>query len=155
MPAIMLRYLPHILALAALVGGVLFYGHSRYNAGQADVRAEVAEQVAKATVETARIEAERDQISRKLENDILPRLQDATDRANSLAGRLRQHSHSRPMPQAPGAAPSPSGEAREPSGDGGVEQATERVFESCARDAERLKGWQDWYSAIKEIAPQA
>lgn len=53
MSPILLRFLPYIAGLAVLVGGILFYGHSRYNAGQEAVRVEMAAALARVAVETA------------------------------------------------------------------------------------------------------
>ena len=46
-PPIILRYLPHLIALVAIIGGVWYFGHTRYNAGQEAVRAEFREALAR------------------------------------------------------------------------------------------------------------
>lgn len=139
-------------AVAVLLLGVWGYGHGRYRAGEEHVRAEVAAQVAKATAETARIESERDALSRRVEIELLPRLKDATDRANSLAGRLRESTRRSALPPDAGAAPGPPVPGGESGSDEGIGRATEQVFGACARDATRLDGWIDWYKAASAIS---
>ena len=136
-------------AVAAIVIGGWYYGHTRYNAGQDDIRAEVAEQVAKATAETAKIEAERDAISRRIESELLPRIQDADANARDLARRLRLATSSRrAVPQAAGPAADAATPGGEPADGGDIERATEQHFAACARDSERLAAWQEWYSGL-------
>jgi hypothetical protein len=140
-----------VLVIILAFGGMYLKGRGD---GKAVIRAEVAAQVALATAETARIETERDQISRRVESELLPRLKDATDRANSLAGRLRQYARSRPMPPDAGAAPGAPTAPGEPPDSGAVEQAIASHLGACARDSTRLGGWQDWYRAAQAIGGQ-
>lgn len=46
MPPFILRFAPYLIGFALLVGGVGYYGHTRYNAGQASVRAEIVKALA-------------------------------------------------------------------------------------------------------------
>ena len=138
----------YAIGAAGLVAAVWYYGHTRYNAGQDDIRAEVAKQVAKATAETARIEAERDAISRRIESELLPRIQDADANARDLARRLRLATSRRAVPQAAGPAADAATPSGEPADGGEIERATEDHFAACARDAERLNGLIEWYEAV-------
>ena len=135
-------------AVAAIVIGGWYYGHTRYNAGQDDIRAEVAEQVAKATAETTRIEAERVKLSERIEHDLQPKIAAADANARSLARRLREYAGSRPVSTAPDSAAEPSDAPGEPGDGDPVERATEQHFAACARDSERLAAWQEWYLAL-------
>ena len=147
-PPIILRYLPHLIALVAIVGGVWSFGHNRYEAGQEAARAEMAADVARAAAETARIDAERARLADRIEHDLQPKLKDATDRANSLSSRLWAYTRSRPLPQAPGTAPEPSGSTGESADGDPVGEALTAHLGACARDATRLAGWQEWYAGI-------
>ena len=142
----------YAIGAAGLVAAVWYYGHTRYNAGQDDIRAEVAEQVAKATAETVRIETERDAISRRIESELLPRIQDADANARDLARRLRIATSRRAVPQATGTAADAATPGGEPADGGDIERATEDHFAACARDAERLNGWIEWYEAARAIS---
>ena len=138
----------YAIGAVGLVAAVWYYGHTRYNAGQDDIRAEVAEQVAVATAKTARIDAERVKLSERIEHDLQPKLAAADANARSLARRLREYARSRPVPKAPG----PTAESAEAPGEPGdgdpVERATEQHFAACARDSERLAAWQEWYRGL-------
>ena len=134
--------------VAAAAIGTWYYGHTRYNAGQDDIRAEVAEQVAIATAETARIDAERVKLSERIEHDLQPKIAAADANARSLARRLREYAGSRPVSTAPDSAAEPSDAPGEPGDGDPVERATEQHFAACARDSERLAAWQEWYSGL-------
>ena len=138
----------YAIGAAGLVAAVWYYGHTRYNAGQDDMRAEVAEQVAKATAETARIDAERVKLSERIEHDLQPKIAAADANARSLARRLREYAGSRPVSTAPDSAAEPSDAPGEPGDGDPVERATEQHFAACARDSERLAAWQEWYLAL-------
>ena len=138
----------YAIGAAGLVAAVWYYGHTRYNAGQDDMRAEVAEQVAKATAETASIDAERVKLSERIEHDLQPKIAAADANARSLARRLREYASRSSLPQAPGSTAEPAEAPGEPGDGDPVERATEQHFAACARDSERLAAWQEWYSGL-------
>ena len=137
-------------AVAAIVIGGWYYGHTRYNAGQDDIRAGVAEQVAAATAETARIEAERVKLSERIEDELQPKLAAADASARDTARKLRIATSSCPLPKAAGTAADPSASPGEPGDAEAIGQATERFFAAAARDAERLAAWQEWYRGLQD-----
>ena len=138
----------YAIGAAGLVAAVWYYGHTRYNAGQDDIRAEVAEQVAVATAKTARIDAERVKLSERIEHDLQPKIAAADANARSLARRLREYANRRPVSTAPGPAAEPAEAPGEPGDGDPVERATEQHFAACARDSERLAAWQEWYREL-------
>ena len=138
----------YAIGAAGLVAAVWYYGHTRYNAGQDDIRAEVAEQVAVATAKTARIDAERVKLSERIEHDLQPKIAAADANARSLARRLREYAGRRPVSTAPGPAAEPAEAPGEPGDGDPVERATEQHFAACARDSERLAAWQEWYREL-------
>ena len=138
----------YAIGAAGLVAAVWYYGHTRYNAGQDDMRAEVAEQVAKATAETASIDAERVKLSERIEHDLQPKIAAADANARSLARRLREYASRSSLPQAPGSTAEPTEAPGEPGDGDPVERATEQHFAACARDSERLAAWQEWYREL-------
>ena len=138
----------YAIGAAGLVAAVWYYGHTRYNAGQDDIRAEVAEQVAVATAKTARIDAERVKLSERIEHDLQPKIAAADANARSLARRLREYASRSPVSTAPGPAAEPAEAPGEPGDGDPVERATEQHFAACARDSERLAAWQEWYREL-------
>lgn len=136
-------------AAGVAILGAFFWLRSHYiDVGQERVRAEVAAEVAKATAETARIDAERAALAQRIESDLLPKLDAASKRGDSLAKRLWAYTHSSPLPQAPGSTPSPDGPGGVPGSDESIGRRTEEVFAACARDATRLDGWIEFYSGL-------
>ena len=138
-------------AVAAIVIGGWYYGHTRYNAGQDDIRAEVAEQVAKATAETTRIEAERVKLSERIEHDLQPKIAAADANARSLARRLREYAGRSPVSTTPDSTAEPAEAPGEPADGGEIERAAEDHFAACARDSERLNGWIEWYGKVSAV----
>ena len=141
----------YAIGAAGLVAAVWYYGHTRYNAGQDDMRAEVAEQVAKATAETASIDAERVKLSERIEHDLQPKIAAADANARSLARRLREYASRSSLPQAPGSTAEPTEAPGEPADGGEIERAAEDHFAACARDSERLNGWIEWYGKVSAV----
>lgn len=77
----------------------------------------------------------------------------AADRTGrDLARRLRDYQARRcgsAVPAAAGASVELTGTAGEPSVGSVVERATAEHFAACAKDAERLSGWQQWWTKVK------
>ena len=146
MPPFLLKYLPHLVALAGIVGGIWYFGHVRYTAGYDKSQAEVAAEVAKATAETARIEEERVKLSARIENELQPKLAKADADARDLARRLRIATRRSALPEAPGGPSGPDAPGGESTDLGSLEESH---FAACAKDAERLNGWIEFYSSIE------
>ena len=146
----------YAIGAAGLVAAVWYYGHTRYNAGQDDIRAEVAEQVAIATAKTARIDAERVKLSERIEHDLQPRLAAADASARDTARKLRiATARSCPLPKAADSTADPSAAPGEPGDAEAIGQATERYFAAAARDAERLAAWQEWYRELQDSTQES
>lgn len=147
------------IAVLSLVG----YGLNRvYDKGgderQAKIEAQYAKDLAKATAETARVEAEREKQTQEIQDDLLAKLS-KTDTANrDLTRRLRDAFRSGgAVPQVPGSPPSAPG----PTGIGSDESPpADRVGEAlndhltaCDRDGIRLLGFQEWYNLMRGAVP--
>lgn len=81
MPALLLRYLPHIAAAAALIGAVWWYGHRCDRNGYERAQAEMAEAVRKAEEATKAAEARAQRITEDKDREW------QTER-NNLQGRI-------------------------------------------------------------------
>lgn len=148
------------IILAALLAGVWYYGHTRYEAGKAIVQDELDRQrfawqdaYDKQAADTAKIEEARDQLKWRIERELEPRLAAATDRGATLAARLREHAGRRvcALPEAAGTAAEPDGTGRESDDGGRIDAAVERHLAACARDAERLNGWREWWNEASRL----
>lgn len=149
------RYLGGILILALVVGGIYFKGRSD---GKEVVQAELDAQRAtwqqqfdKQSADTARIEEQRDQLTWRIENELQPKLAAVTAGADDLAGKLRQYTRRRvcAVSEAAGSTAVPDSAGRVPSDSDPVEAALGDHIAACARDAERLTGWQEFYEALR------
>lgn len=153
-------------ALLALVAGVLFLRNHWISLGEASGRAEVQatldhtlEEIARQSAlqeATARAKEEADrQAALEIQNELESSLRDVTERADSLARRLRDYQsrdRARRLSEAAAAA-SGAGSAPGESSDSGeagtaVDLALEAHLGACARDAERLAGWQEWWGRV-------
>lgn len=74
MPALILRYLPHIAAVIALIGAIGWYGHHREQSGYEKAQAEMSEAVRKAEEATrvAEIESRKrvEAVDREYQNQL-------------------------------------------------------------------------------------
>lgn len=150
------------VAVASLVGGVLYLRHHWISQGEASGRAdvqarwdiereEIARQRALQEAEArAKEEADR-QAAKEVQDALQEKLDSADARARDLARRLYDYQArlsalqlSRPADPATGA-DSPTGV---PEDGGAVGQLLEEHLAACARDAERLSGWQDWWGRV-------
>ena len=138
------------LALAGLVSVGI---HRVYNAGQESVqvkwdaeRAIQQKAFDDAAAETARIDAERNRLTQEIENVLKPKLALADLAARDVARELRSYrARLAALSQAAGPAPEPDAAGGIPGDPAGAE---EDHFAACARDAERLNGWIEWYGSL-------
>ena len=153
MPIWLLRYLPHLLGLLGLIAGIWWFGHSRYEAGQADVRAEWDAAIVVAQIEADKKEAADAEVAKAMQDELVRRgglLDAATARGRTLAGRLRNYQASRCLPQAADPAALVDPPAGGAASSGAIEQATGEYFAASARDSERLAAWQEWWARVSE-----
>ena len=123
--------------VAAAAIGTWYYGHTRYNAGQDDIRAEVAEQVAAATAETARIEAAWAAQNKELDDAWKAKLAAAKSDVSGLSARLRRATGRCAMPGDP-AAPSGASDGGVPEGIGEIERDSDAAWAAAAADSAKL-----------------
>ena len=89
--------------------------------------------------------------ARRVEDALQTRLAVATRDGRDLARRLHDYETRRcaggvsAAADAPG---EPAGAAGEPAGEGRVGEAAAALSAACARDSERLAGWQQWWRAV-------
>lgn len=145
-------------ALVVLLAGVGWYGHVRYNAGQADVQARWDADKAVATKALLDAASRADDIRRadaaiseQVQHDLETRALAADARNADLTRRLRDYETracrgtvSEPSRTASGA----SAATPEPGSDRGIAEATAAVVSACESDASVLIGWQDWYRGV-------
>ena len=157
-PAVPPRLLLAGGALAVLLAGGLLYGHSRYNAGQADVQAlwdadrAMATQALLAAASRAEDIRRADAaISEQVQHDLQARAATADARNADLARRLREYEKRACDRAVSGPASPPAGTtpaAPEPRSDSGIAAATAAVVSACESDSSLLLGWQDWYRGV-------
>lgn len=145
--------------LAVLLAGGLLYGHSRYNAGQADVQAlwdadkAVATQALLAAASRADDIRRADAaISEQVQHDLQTRALAADARNADLIRRLRDYEkracdRAVSYPTSPPAGTTPAGP--ESGGDSGIGAAVGDVTGACRHDADRLAGWQAWWRGVE------
>lgn len=154
MPALLLRYLPHITAVVALIGAIWWYGHSRDQSGYRRAQAEMSEAVRKAEEATRAAEARAQQITEAKDREW------QTER-NNLQGRITDLL-ARPAPAirlcksaSRGEVPSDAGRANQPDGTAGRNGQDLRVGDDigsaalvlagrCERDRQQLVALQAW-----------
>lgn len=147
------RAAPYLIALAVLVGGVFFYGHTRFNAGQEQVQAkwdaDKAERQAvldRAVADKVRIEAEWKRKEKESVDAIQKKLAAVTARADDLDGRLRRF-YSRPRALSETAAPATGSDGASPVGSGQSEAdarvgaAVDDFSKQCEVDGIWLNYW--------------
>ncbi len=146
-------------ALAVLLAGGLLYGHSRYNAGQADVQALWDADKAVATQDLLAAASRADDIRRadaaiseQVQHDLQTRALAADARNADLTRRLRDYEkracdRAVSYPTSPPAGTTPAGP--EPGSDRGIAAATATVVSACESDSSRLLGWQDFWRGVE------
>ena len=120
MPALLLRYLPHIVAVVALIGAIWWYGHSRDQAGYRRAQAEMSEAVRKAEEATRAAEAKAQQITEAKDrewqterNNLHGRLTDLLARPAPAIRLCKPAASSREVPASANPAGQPDGTAAE------------------------------------------
>ena len=168
MPVIPIIWYIRAAVLAAILGGVWWFSHARYAAGEAAGRAQVqadwdaAVKVARAAVAEAEAkkaakEAADRKAAQEVDNGLRERLAGAEALARDTARRL-QDARARagrcavPGSAAPAGEPAPSG--GEPADGATLDRADEDHHAACARDAQALNAWVDWCDAVKCWAPR-
>jgi hypothetical protein len=161
MPPFLLKFLfkfwPHLIVVALLAGGAWALHHHGVKAGRAEVQIQWAAAIAKATVEAVKKEEADAEHAKKLQDELVKKdglLAAATADGRSLAERLRNAQARACLPPAAGPAGGLGSAPGEPA-DGlpaqsAVDAAVEDHFAACARDAERLLGFQQWWKAVSE-----
>jgi len=148
--------------LAAILGGVWWFSHARYTAGEAAGRAQVqadwdaATKAQRAAVAVAEAEkAEKEKADRKAAQEVEDGLREqlaASDAAGrDTARRLRDYAARANRCAVPGAAApagQPKGSGGESGDPAGVGPALEDHLAACARDAERLDAWEAWCDKV-------
>ena len=143
-----------IVVSLAVIG---WFSHVRYEAGEAHVqglwdedKAAAAKALADATARAeATAEADR-QHAQEIENGLVQKLAAATANGSDLADRLRKYAARRcPAVPAPAGAPGePDAAPGEPADGRSVDAALTAHLAACARDAERLQAWHQWYGGL-------
>lgn len=88
MLALLSRFLPHIIAVAAIVGAAWWFSHSRYTAGYEAAQAEMSEQVRKAEEATRQAEIESRKRVEAVDRDYQAKLQDLDSKYRDAVGRI-------------------------------------------------------------------
>lgn len=148
--------------LAAILGGVWWFSHARYTAGEAAGRAHVqaawdaeakAQRDAYASAKAkaqAKQEADR-KAAEEVERDLRNKLAQSDAAGRDTARRLRDYQARAcrgPVPTAAASPGEPAGAGGESERDAAIGRATEDTFAACKRDAERLNGWERWASSV-------
>jgi len=163
MPIWLIKYLPHLLGIGAVVALGWFAYNWAYERGEATGRAEVQaewdaenEEIARQRAlqeATARAKEEADRkAAEEIQDALQEKLDSADARARDLARRLRQYQAracASTVPQDAGSAPLVDPAAGVPEDGGTAGQLLEEHLAACARDAERLSGWQDWWKRVQ------
>lgn len=151
-----------VLGAVLLISFIAWFSHARYTAGEEAGRAAVQklwdaeaaaqrEQALAAIEQAALLESEQARIAKEIQNGLQTKLNLATANARSLSERLRRY-QTRPCPTAVPQTTGPTALADSTAGvtadSGAVGEATDAHFAACARDAERLAGWQVWYNNL-------
>ena len=158
----LLKYWPYVLGVFAVILFVIWFSHARYSAGERAGRAhiqalwdedEAAELAAAAKIaeDNARIEEERARKAKEIEDALQAKLDAITADARSLSERLRYYQARRcanAVPSQGSATPVADDAPGVPFDGGAIGEATDNHFAACARDAQRLKEWQVWYSEL-------
>lgn len=157
-PAVPSRLLLAGGALAVLLAGGIWYGHSRYNAGQADVQALWDADKAAATQALLAAASRADDIRRadaaiseRITHELQTRTVAADARNADLARRLRDYEKRACDRTVSGTAPASTGidaAPAEPASDSGIGAAVGNVTGACRNDADRLAAWIAWWRGV-------
>lgn len=148
-----------------LIGAGLFYGHLRFNAGQADIQSKWDAQIVKDAAEIAKLKAKASEVTVKVETKYVDRIQTVRVKGDTLIQKVPVYvTHDLPeLPPAfrwlhdhaaqgtvPGPAESPDGSPVAPAD---VASTVAANYTTCLATAEQLKGLQEWVSEQKRLNP--
>lgn len=140
----MIRFLPHILIAAAIIGGVWWFSHARYTAGYEARSAEVEAERAKAKAESERKRKEASNAFQKQDTAL-------TDRVLRIDPGVIRVCITEPSVRVPDAA----GDVPRASEGGGQDLSVGRdigrdalvLATECERDRRKLMALQEWVNA--------
>lgn len=161
-----LRRIPGwVYVLLLLLAAGLYYGHARYNAGQANIQAKWDAQKGKDTAEIERLKAEAGKVTVRVETKYVDRVKTIREKGDTIVQKVPVyvpaglpdlpggwrllHDHA-----AAGTIPGPSETA-----DGAPvapETAAATVaanYTTCLATAEQLRGLQEWVNEQKRLNP--
>jgi len=152
----MSRLAIYAVALAVLIGGVWWYGHSRYTAGERAAETRMQRDVDAANAETAQVEADASRVSEDSGNEI-EQLRAERDTAFALGRKSLRPVRLCP-PASSGEVPGTAGPAAATDGASTAEELPMRVgedigpallvyAESCQRDHDTAVSWRKWWDA--------
>ena len=90
MPALLLRYLPHIIFVATIIGGILYFGHTRYDAGYTAAEALWQEKTKEAAEDFAKEIARQQALLEATGRDLAQARRDAVQQRDSLDETFRK-----------------------------------------------------------------
>lgn len=152
------------LCVVILVGG-WYYGHTRYDAGQADVQAHWDASVAKGKAEVDRLKAEAGKVTVRVETKYIDRVKTVKEKGDVIVKQVPIYI-SRDIPELPGAwrmlhdaaaknvvpnAANESNAATVAPVDAAATVAEN--YATCHINAERLISLQEWVSEQRKINP--
>lgn len=142
-----------------------YYGHARYNAGQADIQAKWDESVAKGKAEVERLKSEAGKVTIKVETKYVDRIQTVKVKGDTIVQKVPVYI-SRDLPELPGAwrvwhdaaatgtvpsAPDDPNAAPVAPVDAAATVAAN--YTTCLATAEQLRGLQEWVDEQKRLNP--
>lgn len=161
-----LRRIPGwVYVLLILVGAGLFYGHLRYNAGQADIQTKWDESLERGRAEVERLKTEAGKVTVKVETKYVDRIQTVRVKGDTIVQKVPVYI-SRELPELPGAwrvwhdaaatgavpsAPDDPNAASVAPVDAAATVAAN--YTTCLATAEQLRGLQEWVDEQKRLNP--
>lgn len=161
-----LRRVPAWIWVAAflLLAG-WYYGHTRYNAGQADVQAKWDKATERGKAEVARLKEEAGKVTVRVETKYIDRVKTIREKGETIVQKVPVYI-SRDLPELPGAWRWLHDHAAEGSLPGtsvpadavpvAPQDAASTVtanYATCLANAEQLRGLQEWVSEQKRLNP--
>lgn len=152
-----------VAALLLLAGW--YYGHTRYNAGQADVQAKWDKATERGKAEVARLKSEVGKVTVRVETKYIDRVKTIREKGETIVQKVPVYI-SRDLPELPGAWRWLHDHAAEGSLPGASvpadaapvapQDAASTVtanYATCLANAEQLRGLQEWVSEQKRLNP--
>lgn len=152
-----------VAALLLLAGW--YYGHTRYNAGQADVQAKWDKATERGKAEVARLKSEAGKVTVRVETKYIDRVKTIREKGETIVQKVPVYI-SRDLPELPGAWRWLHDHAAEGSLPGASvpadaapvapQDAASTVtanYATCLANAEQLRGLQEWVSEQKRLNP--